>query len=282
MTEAVSKTVSVIIPTYYRYEYLADLLKILSFQTVCPLEIIIADQTPQEDRPAEFYEQFDNKIIRVINVDKPSLTVPRNIAARESKGEILLFLDDDIIVGDDFIESHIRVMEKEHVDAVNGAVTMKEQLPEEYPWDIKKMDPIRFFLAAPNYEWSGMMLGISSCNFSIKKDIFMAVGGFDENLPRMVDFELGYRLFKYGAKIYFSHEPFARHLRGKGGSRKNPKKYDKFISALYIHKKHFPGWITTQFILYKLFHNRLFMGPWRLLKILRANYIVNNLLKGKR
>ena len=109
----------------------------------------------------------------------------------------------------------------------------------------------------------------------------MAVEGFDENLPRMVDFELGYRLFKYGAKIYFSHEPFARHLRGKGGSRKNPKKYDKFISALYIHKKHFPGWITTQFILKSLFRKRFIREPWLPLKILRANYIVNNLLKEK-
>ena len=276
------KAVSVIIPTYYRYEYLDDLLKNLRSQTLPPLEIIIADQTPLQDRPPEFYKQFDSKIIKFINFDKPSLTVPRNIAARKSKGNILLFLDDDIVVRDDFIESHIRVMEKEHVDAVNGAVTMKEQLPEEYPWNIKKMDPVRFFLAAPNYKWSGMMLGISSCNFSIKKDIFMAVEGFDENLLRMVDFELGYRLFKYGAKIYFSHEPFARHLRGKGGSRKNPKKYDKFISALYIHKKHFPGWITTQFILHQLFHKRLIMVPLRLFKILRVNYIVNNLLKGKR
>jgi len=276
------KSVSVIIPTYYRYEYLADLLKILSSQTVSPLEIIIADQTPLQDRPPEFYKQFNNEFIRVINVDKPSLSAPRNIAARKSKGNILIFLDDDIVVGNDFVESHIRVMEKEHVDAVNGAVTMKEHLPEKYPWDIKKMDPIRFFLAAPNYKWSGMMLGISSCNFSIKKDIFMAVGGFDENLPRMVDFELGYRLFKYGAKIYFSYKPFARHLKGEGGSRKNPKKYDKFTSALYIHKKHFPGWITTQFILYKLFHKRPIKGPLRLFKILRANYIVNNLLKGKR
>ena len=275
------KFISVIIPTYYRYEYLSDLLKQLCSQTISPLEIIIADQTPLKDRPPEFYRQFDNKIIKVIDVDKPSLTMPRNIAVREAKGDILLFLDDDIVIGNDFVESHIKVMEEERVDVVNGAVTLKDKLPEEYPWDVRGMDPVRFFLAAPNYRWEGMMLGVSSCNASIKKDIFMAVGGFDENLPRMVDFELGYRLFRYGAKIYFSYKPFARHLRGSGGSRKNPKNYNRFISALYIHKKHFPGWITHQFIAKNLLRKRLLIEPWLPLKILRANHIVNKLLKAK-
>ncbi len=273
------KTVSVIIPTYYRYRYLHDLMGMLSRQSVLPLEVIVPDQTPRQERPKNFYDEFDERLdIRVMNIEKPSLTAPRNRAAETARGEVLLFLDDDIVIGNDFIASHLQVIEDEQVDVVNGAVTLKEILPEEYPWDVRQMDPVRFFLAAPNYQWEGMMLGLSSCNASIKKDVFLSVGGFDENLPRMVDFELGYRLFRSGAKIYFSHKPFARHLRGSGGSRKNPKNYDRLISALYIHKKHFPGWITKQFIIKNLLRKRLLIEPWLPLKVLRANRIVNRLL----
>jgi len=275
------KSVSVIIPTYYRYKYLRDLLGMLCEQTVMPLEVIIPDQTPMPDRPSGFYDEFQELLeLKLIHIERPSLTAPRNIAASKAQGEILLLLDDDIVIGKDFIESHIQVMDEEHVDVVNGAVTLEEHLPREYPWDVRILDPVRFFLAAPNYRWEGMMLSVSSCNVSIKKDVFMAVGGFDERLPRMVDFELGYRLFRHGAKIYFSHKPFAKHLRGEGGSRKNPKNYDKLISALYIHKKHFPGWTTKQFILKNLFRKRLIIEPWLPLKILRANCRVNKLLKG--
>ena len=275
------KKVSVIIPTYYRYKYIYDLFGMLATQTVPPFEVIVPDQTPFNERPENFYEEFKERLnLRVLDIDQPSLTRPRNIAAEQAKGDVLLFLDDDIVIKDDFIESHIQVMEKENVDVVNGAVTRKDKLPSVYPWDVKNLDPVRFFLAAPNYEWEGMMLTISSCNVSIKKEVFHAVKGFDEKLPRMVDFELGYRLFRYGAKIFFSYRPFAKHLRGEGGSRKNPENHDKFVAALYIHKKHFPGWITRQFLLKNIFRKGVLLKPWRLFKILAANKQVNRLLKG--
>ncbi len=285
------KSVSVIVPTYYRYDYLSQVLEKLCRQTVAPLEVLVPDQTPVSDRPSGFYERFASKIpLRVINIDKPSLTTPRNIAARQAKGEILLYLDDDTVIPEDLIEAHLRVMEREKVDVVNGAVSTKEKLPEKYPWDVASLDPVRFFLAAPNYRWQGMMLGVSSCNFSIKKELFLAVGGFDENLPRRVDFELGYRLFRYGAKIYFSYEPFARHLRGGGGSRKNPGNYDALVSALYIHKKHFPGWTTRQFLMMFLLRTYLrkrnIIAPWHpfleTYRLLRANRIANEKLKASR
>ncbi|MBU1863738.1 MAG: glycosyltransferase [Candidatus Omnitrophica bacterium] len=274
------KHVSVIIPTYYRHTYLADLLTMLLRQTMMPFEVIVADQTPESDRPSNFYNTFKEKMnLRVVDIEKPSLTYPRNKAAEMANGEILLFLDDDIVISSNFVESHMKVMEEENVDVVNGAVTRRESLPDAYPWDVKQFDPVRYFLAAPNHHWQGMMLSVSSCNCSIKKEMFLAVGGFDEKLPRMVDFELGYRLFRYGAKIYFSNKPFARHLRAQGGSRKAPKQYDSLVSALYIHKKHFPGWITTQFILKSIISKKCFINPLSVLKIIRAHGVVDKLLK---
>ena len=284
-------SVSVIVPTYYRYDYLAEVLEKLCHQTIPPHEVIVPDQTPSDERPHGFYERFDKRItLNLLYVEQPSLTVPRNIAARKASGEILLFLDDDTVIPESLIEAHLRVMDRENVDVVNGAVSMNDTLPDRYPWDVTVLDPVRFFIAAPNYRWNGMMIGVSSCNFSIKRDTFHAVGGFDENLPRMVDFELGYRLFRSGAKIYFSHEPFAQHLRAPGGSRKNPRSHNRVVAALYIHKKHFPGWITTQWTLMYLatafIRRRNIVEPWypfvRTYGLIRANRIVNRMLKGRR
>jgi len=185
----VRKSVSVIIPTYFRYQCLHDTLGGLCAQSFQPLEVIVADQTPLNERPDGFYEEFLRRLtLRVLDIETPSLSQPRNLAARKAEGEILLFLDDDIKFTETLIEAHLSVLAREHVDIVNGAVSTKASLPDRYPWDITALDPVRFFLSAPNFHWNGMAIGITSGNFSVKRSIFLASGGFDEKLPRMVDF----------------------------------------------------------------------------------------------
>jgi len=275
------KSISVIIPTYYRYEYLAEVLELLTEQTVTPYEVIIPDQTPERDRPEAFYKRYSEKLnLKVIDIEKPSLTYPRNMAAKKATGDILIFLDDDIVFNTDFIEKHVAVMEEENVDVVNGATTRRDALPEEYPWDINHLDPVRYFLSAPNWKWNGMMFSISSCNVSMKKSVFDEADGFDEKLPRMVDFEFGYRLYQRGAKIYFSSKPWAKHLRAEGGSRKNPQNYDKLISSLYIHKKHFPGWTTKQFMIKCIMSKKTIINPISIFKVYCASRKADQLLKG--
>ena len=88
--------VSVVIATYYRHENLKDVLILFQQQSHIPEEIIIVDQTPEEDRPPNFYTNFDLNI-KLINLDKPSRNLARNIGAREAKNPLLLMIDDDIV-----------------------------------------------------------------------------------------------------------------------------------------------------------------------------------------
>ncbi|MHA1368340.1 MAG: glycosyltransferase family 2 protein [Promethearchaeota archaeon] len=243
---------SVIIPTYYRYEPLKQILTMLSRQTVLPLEIIIADQTPLEDRPKGFYENFPDIPLKVLNLKIPGLSSSRNAAARTSQGAVLLFLDDDMIISPTHLETHLEVLNKEYVDVVYGAVSSKEILPEKYERDWKTLDPVSQFLKSPNCRWNGMVLVTSGANTSIKREIFLSAGGYDEKMPRMEDHELGYRLFRSGAKIYYSEKAFARHNPWpSGGTRKTQPdmQYMRLLSRLYIHYKHFPGWTTRQYLL---------------------------------
>ncbi len=279
--------VSVIVPSFYRHPYIKEVLHTLSLQTHPVYEVVVPDQTPLHDVPDGFYQAIQERLpLKVIHVEEPNISAPRNLAARTATGDILLFLDDDVLISENLVAAHLAVMHDENVDVVNGAVCLQKTLPDAYPWDVRNMDPVRFFLAAPNHHWQGMMLGVSSCNFSIKKEVFLKVGGFDEKLPRMVDFELGYRLFRAGAKIHFTDKAFAQHLRAPGGSRQNPRNHNKLVAALYIHRKHFPGWITTQFKLKMsiapLFRRWSFRTPFKVAlgtyRVIRASAKVNKLL----
>ena len=58
-----------------------------------------------------------------------------------------------------------------------------------------------------------------------------------------------------------------RNGGNKHFSRKNVHKHNKLVSALYVHKKHFSGWIYQQFVI-KLILGPLF-EPWRARSLIR-------------
>lgn len=278
--EAATQKISVVIATYYRHEQLVTVFDLFNKQTHVPDEVIVVDQTPLQDRPKDFYKNTGLNI-KIINLEEPSRNFARNIGVSNSTHPFILMIDDDIIFSEDFVEKHLEVMINENVDVVNGATTLKDSLPEEWPWDTKNMDPVRFFLAAPNHNWQGMMLSVSSCNFSIRKKAFELAGGFDPLCPRMDDFEFGYRLYKSGSKILHSPLPRAKHLRAGGGLRKNPLRYDKLAGAIYLHRKHFPGQITRQFILMNILRTKVIFRPWIIIKLILAYMHTSKLIKHK-
>ena len=255
---------SVVIHTYYRYNYLQTILELLLKQTIKPKEVIISDQTPIKDRPQGFYESFKDLPLKVINLDRPMHAPAQNIGARNSTGEILIFIDDDCEFREDFLEQHLRVMYEENVDVVVGPNSPTWELPEYFTRDYRHSDPVSFFLKTIPAKWHGMVLYTIGGNTSIKREAFFDVNGYDEKMPRMADIELGFRLFKNGAKIYHSTKPFIHHLKGtSGGSRKAQQnlQYKRLLSWLYLYKKHFPGWGTQQFILHEIMCAILFREP---------------------
>ena len=77
-------------------ECLGSVLELLENQTVKPFEIIVVDQTPLDKSPKDFYLRFKSLTLKILNLDKPSFSNARNLAAKECKGDIFLFIDDDI------------------------------------------------------------------------------------------------------------------------------------------------------------------------------------------
>jgi GT2 family glycosyltransferase len=256
--------ISVVIPTYYRHDRLAELLAALIEQTRPPDEVVIVDQTPLGKRPAGFYERFTKLPLVIVNLDIPSLSASRNIGASKAQGDLLLFLDDDMRIKPDLVQQHLYVFEEERVDVVYGAISTTWDLPLSYERDTSRLDPLGFFLKSPNKKWNGMTLVTSGANTLIRKEAFFTVGGYDENMPRMEDIELGYRLYSSGAKMYYSELPHAVHDAAPlGGTRKTQK--DMFVARLfskvYLYQKHFGGWTTQQFYLLVLKNALTFRDP---------------------
>ncbi|GEN72334.1 glycosyltransferase family 2 protein [Chryseobacterium lathyri] len=210
--------ISVIIPTYNRVDTLFKCLHHLENQSIGTenYEVIIVDDC-STDNTQEFCKNYTlkSKNVRYIRNDKNlGQATTRNVGIRVSKGDIVLFLDNDLLMSNTFLEAHLKlykVKQNENIAIVSN-VTYQ-------PNDLDKTNFGRFIQSrAIGYRSEKYMRGIDvsdlPSNFfagggsSCKKDDAFKIGLFEEGLKKYgsEDELFGYRLRKAGFKIVFCTE----------------------------------------------------------------------------
>ena len=114
--------VSIIIPTFNRYEYLKDVLTDLENQDYKNLEIIIVDQTDNPDKG--ILQKYSLNLISIFQEGKGQW-LARNEAIRKATGNYLLFFDDDSRVSSDWISQHLKGLEFFNADISAGVSISK-------------------------------------------------------------------------------------------------------------------------------------------------------------
>lgn len=111
-------TVSVIIPTKNRKADLARTVETLLEQTVQPIELIIVDQSLEPT----FSQQISIPVTRIHDSTLSGASVARNAAMDRARGDIWLFLDDDVLLEPNFIEEVLKAYTA-NVTGVSGIIT---------------------------------------------------------------------------------------------------------------------------------------------------------------
>lgn len=247
-------TVSVIIPTYRREAELCHTLQQLLDQDYPPDEILVIDQTPQHE-PAT--EAFLNQLavagtIRLIHQQMPSASRARNCGIVEAAGEILLFLDDDILIEKDFIRAHLTNFRDPSVAAVTGAIWSERGQPLPLIYElpaITQQQPLGWMQVPANLAIRTEKILLLSGNCSVRRSVARRVGGFDENYGRYdyhADYDFGWRIHLAGGKIL--HEPRAgiHHLAAPRGGcrverrRRSVPEVEELRPKFYFFFKNFP------------------------------------------
>lgn len=114
--------VSVIICTYNRVDPIQDCLDSLIKQTRPPDEVIIVDASDTQPLPALLRYRYGNGPlqIRYFYSRPPQLTRQRNEGIQASRGDIIFFFDDDVVLEPDYIEQVMRVYEEDTEGVVGG------------------------------------------------------------------------------------------------------------------------------------------------------------------
>jgi GT2 family glycosyltransferase len=141
-----------------------------------------------------------------------------------SRCPVVLFVDDDIRIEPGFVGGHAAYADDAAVAAVIGQILQPGEAPLEGFVHTAESGPFADFefpfrSATPAWVRNGM-----SGNMSVKRELAIALGGFDENFLAPVsyrfDSDFCARLVAAGHRIRFDPAPRIHHLRAsRGGTR---------------------------------------------------------------
>lgn len=250
--------VSIVIPVYNQFEYTyACVESIIRNSREVSYEILIAD-----DCSSDLTEQIDDIIggLRTIHNEKNlRFLLNCNHAAKQAKGEYILFLNNDTQVQENWLEPLVSLMRKDPSVGMTGSklVYPDGRLQEAggilwsdgSAWNYgNRSDP-----NAPEYNYVKEADYISGASICIRRTLWEEIGGFDERFAPAYceDSDLAFEVRKHGYKVLYQPLSMVVHFEGvsngtdvTGGQKAyqviNQKKfYEKWKDVLT--KEHFPN-----------------------------------------
>lgn len=224
----VADKVSVIIPTYNGAYKLPLILESLKTQTRQPDEILVVIDG-STDNTVDVLKEWQTRIpnLKYIFQENKGRGAVKNYGARSASFPLLIFFDDDMILSKNCVEEHIKHHQKYPLSIAGGAQVDK---------DPETNKDIQHFKQHLSKKWNESLklhvdrpldkdhLFFTAANFSISKELFFSLGGFDHNLNDAEDFDLAVRAFHVNVPVYYKYTAFAWH--------NDPVTAEKFIKRL--------------------------------------------------
>lgn len=232
--------VSVIIPTHNRRELLRRALDALAGQSYPRrlLQVIVVADSCNDGTP-EMLRQIKTpyQLIALEQADAAAAAA-RNRGADHASGEVLIFLDDDVIAGEKLVEAHVRAHLNRAGEVVLGYLPAVVENGGGY------------FQAELRSWWEDMFArmrepgqrftyrDLLSGNFSIRAENFRKYGGFDAHLQCHEDYELGARALAAGARFVFVPEAFGSHHERTDLERSLQRKFQEGLADVAIGRRY--------------------------------------------
>jgi len=252
---------SVIILNYnVRYFLEQCVVSVQKALTNLDAEIIVVDNNSSDDS-CEMMKQLFPQIKLIENPVNVGFPKGNNIAVAEAKGEYICILNPDTVVAEDTFEKILNFCHSELVSESSlGIIGCKlidgtgNFLPESKrgvptPWVAftKIFGLYKFSNSFGKYyaqhlteNQSGKVDILVGAFMVMQRDLYLQVGGFDENcFMYSDDIDLSYMIQKLGKENFYFHETSVIHYKGESTVR-DEKYLTRFREAMqFFYKKHF-------------------------------------------
>ncbi len=200
--------VSIIVPVYNGGVGLQMCLQAIRDSSFTDFELIVVDNG-STDHSVQTSQAYTKKVLHCPGPSGPGAA--RNVGVKEALGEILVFIDADVVIKKETIRGLIEAFRRHpNVAAVFGSYD-DEPYAQNFLSQYKNL--LHHFVHQEGNPDATTFWG--GCG-AIRKEIFEKVGGFDQvkyPKPSIEDIELGYRLKQAGYYILLDKTVLSTHLK---------------------------------------------------------------------
>jgi glycosyltransferase involved in cell wall biosynthesis len=221
--------ISVIIPTYNYGCFIADAIGSVLEQTCRPDEIIVVDDG-STDETETVVRSFGDRVL-YIKQENAGVCAARNRGVSESKGDLIAFLDADDTWEPAKLEKQLAIF---NADPEVGLVHcgMREFDSETNETISTSLEGQEGFVADELLLWERPAVNVSGSSVMVRREVFDAVGGFDERLKVGEDWDFCYRTArKY--KVGFVREPLVNYRIHSAAAHNNVREMERGMSLFY-------------------------------------------------
>jgi GT2 family glycosyltransferase len=247
---------SIIIPTGHRPGALSECLRSLG-RLAQENEVIVIGE--KEDHPTRRIISENFPSIKYLEADQSSAVAKRNLGIAEASNEILVFIDDDVVIGDGWLAMLLMHYEDPSVGGVGGRVRILVRGSESRTYGTGVVKD-GFVIANWDVESASAfeVEHLPGCNMSFRRTLVLQVHGFD-NVFRSFNFreetDLCFRVRKLGYRLIFEPRGSLTHLAL--GQRSTGLRWTYFYvrNTLYLYLKYqfHRGFSLTRFLKYLFF-----------------------------
>jgi len=151
------------------------------------------------------------KGFRLINQKHKGLAAARNTGIKNSKGEIIAFIDDDAIAEKDWLKKIVSSFSCPEIGGVSGKTIeyFKNKTSENFLWTCNNYGLIK---VNPKKIEKNDFIVVHGCNMAFSRKALEKVNFLDENFTFYFDeIDLSARLYKAGFKIAVNPEAIVHH-----------------------------------------------------------------------
>jgi GT2 family glycosyltransferase len=205
--------ISVVLPTYNRLSRLKEVLGALA-QQQHPLNtfevIVVSDGSTDGTHEYLASLQTPFPLTPVIQANQGP-AVARNSGIARATGDLVIFLDDDVVPTAQFVAEHVRI----HAQQPDLVVLGPMLTPPDFqlsPWIYWEQEMLmKQYQAMQAGAWRPTARQFYTGNTSLARHHLIATGGFDPRFRRAEDLELGYRLARRGLRFVFNPAAIGYH-----------------------------------------------------------------------
>ncbi|MBU0490768.1 MAG: glycosyltransferase [Chloroflexi bacterium] len=242
--------ISVVVPTRNKGESIACRLRSLFRQTLARdrYEIIVVDNESTDDtRQVLAQLSLEAENLRWVTEPIPGRARARNRGIRESAGDLVVFLDDDIQVGTDHLERHLAYHTKsEPVTVISQVVDVSPTRPSWLRDYLHARQTIGASRSKNQDVRTPLGLYFTTGNVSLLRDTLESIrigdGNsalyFDPSLNVREDGDMGCRLVKMGVQFLFADDIVCYHNHPRDLDSLLKRSYEVGYSTVRLIEKH--------------------------------------------